>query len=289
MFLYIVVLIALLGSYSHAQQRNPENDTQNTAQTQGPATHTTIVSINQAAADVAHSRGQPEHEQPNDLWQSFRNTLVDPVTYFTGLLFWTSYRQWRATSRQADLTDRAVATAEAAVIQGNRPKAIVREIDVPETRHWHERIQRSPDDSDFDVADSLRRTREFGNTDNVTYLKGSFRLTNKGSSEIQTRLIHATLWIGNTLPQTNPVFNHTIDRNLVMAGGTTERVDFPTLTVDLSERKDVLLRRSSLWALGKVVYLDKLGNARRTGFARRLNLDTGRFERIRDEDYDYED
>jgi len=53
--------------------------------------------------------------QSDNLWQFLAERLVDPVTWFTGMLVWLSWRQWRAMKLQGDyMRDGLAITKQAA-------------------------------------------------------------------------------------------------------------------------------------------------------------------------------
>lgn len=120
--------------------------------------------------------------------------------------------------------------------------------------------------------------------------EGKFSLTNIGNGSATTQLIRAVIYRGGSLPpDKNPCSDHALDKALKMAPGTGSRLDFPPLEMTAEERRRVLDEKDALYAIGKVIYIDNAGNARRTGFARKLNTKTGRFEAVADPDYEYED
>jgi hypothetical protein len=240
----------------------------------------TVVAPDKTPAEKLDERQRAERQ----------DTTNSRIATFTLLLVLVGIGQIVATAFGYVAAKRAAQAAEDAIILNNRPKIIVREIDVPETTHWR-KVHLAEDRTRAIAEDAYRHLDETGVITNERTLKGSFRMTNKGGTEVSTQLIETMFWVGEPLPQTNPVFD-TVglpQQHFKMKGGTTTRVDIPPVTISLDQHTDIMNGRASLWVLGKIVYTDKVNAARRTGFARRFNLDTGRFERKKDEDYDYED
>jgi hypothetical protein len=60
-------------------------------------------------------------------------------------------------------------------------------------------------------------------------------------------------------------------------------------TLASQESADIQQGRSKLYCVGFVSYLDGSGRMRITGFCRVLNLQSGRFDKVDDPDYEYED
>jgi len=55
------------------------------------------------------------------------------------------------------------------------------------------------------------------------------------------------------------------------------------LTLTVVQETEIRGRKAHMFALGKIVYTDRFGNRRQTGFARRFNINQGRFEMMKDE------
>jgi hypothetical protein len=162
-------------------------------------------------------------------------------------------------------------------VASNRPKIIVREIDMPAAAKLAE----------------LGRGAQQRSSDDIVTLTGSFRITNKGTTTATVGLRHATMYIGKRLPMTNPCFEKEKELpgpTLIMRPGTTERIPFLPQPITTDEIAGLLSGDLTLYVIGKIIYTDDLGNARRTGFARTFDMKIGRFMRPSGEqDYDYED
>jgi hypothetical protein len=191
---------------------------------------------------------------------------------------------------QAWETRRSASAARDSIVMTHRPKIIVRELYMPEAtelfkignRHTEGVLERI-------IADAVRRLEKF--SADTTIVDGSFRLTNKGTNRATTQLVEAVIYVGDSLPPENPCFGKTvIDKQLKMAAGTTTRIDFKPITLSTDERSAIRDSEAFIYGIGKIIYVDELGNPRRTGFARRFSMKTGRFDILKDEpDYEYVD
>ena len=184
--------------------------------------------------------------------------------------------------RQIDLTRESI-------LKTHRPKIVVREIDITE-------LQLLPRTE----ADGTRRddisTAYTAIQANVTELTGSFRITNIGTTAATITYGEAVIYLGTErLPAQNPCSNQPLNQlnrkpRLLLSPGTTTRLDFPRRQITGSDFTDIRAGRTTLWVMGKIIYADELSNSRRTGFTRRFNRHTGRFEIVDDEpDYEYVD
>jgi hypothetical protein len=231
-----------------------------------------------------------ESAQSSD-WKEWLPNFI--IAFFALTSFIVAVAQGLISKRQADIADRQskILDAQSAIMAGP-PKIIVREIDVPEMIHVRTIARTPPEGRTRAIAAEVERQSETtGDVMAPRKLSGSFRMTNKGNRAARTELIEALLWVGETLPQTNPVLGHKLDQQQVtMPAGNTTRLDFRPLTLTDDQEIEIRLGRAHLFALGKIVYRDELGNVRRTGFARGFNIEKGRFEMLKDEpDYEYVD
>jgi hypothetical protein len=168
-------------------------------------------------------------------------------------------------------------------IAAHRPSLVIREIEVPEVTIF------SSAAGPIGTVDA--RLAAAAAYDEFSQLTGSFRLTNNGESNATVRFIEATLFIGPRLPPQNPSIGLTLNvgQPQFPPGGTT-RIDLLPRPTTVDELLSVYSTRNTVYVVGKVVYDDERKHGRRTGFARRLNLATLRFEVIEsDPDYEYTD
>lgn len=185
---------------------------------------------------------------------------------------------------QLDIASNSANSARDAIVMTHRPKLIVRELELPEL---HLLID---DAEDTSANQRIIRTSARALDTGFHQLTGSFRLTNKGTTTATVELMEATIFLGERLPPTNPCYGQRLNALYpVLKAGTTTRVNLTPRPTTVDELVAVKQGRLTLFIIGKLIYTDELKNGRRTGFARRFNLDTNRFERKSDEDYDYED
>ena len=97
-----------------------------------------------------------------------------------------------------------------------------------------------------------------------------------------------TLIVAN-LPLKNPALNIGSMTEPEMGAGVSRQVQIPQRRIEMAERIELVRRTKYLYLVGLIVYKDRLGNARRTGFARKLEVSTGRFSFQPDPDYEYQD
>jgi hypothetical protein len=169
----------------------------------------------------------------------------------------------------------------------HRPEITIREIESIEAWMLHEICRDNPRLPPADLR--IRMGVRLG-LRQPTHLTGSFRLTNTGGNAATINLINVIFYVGWPLPQINPCFDHVLPVHVPPIGaGETTRLDIPAIEFTIADFLRLGTQETVVHVIGKIVYQDEYGNGRRTGFARRLNVETGRFERRRDEDYEYSD
>ena len=203
--------------------------------------------------------------------------IEERIGRFTGYLVGVGLLQFLAiamgfiwTRRAANAATTSANAARESIVMTHRPKIIVREIDIPETIPL------------FKLQD----------TSAITTLTGSFRITNKGNTAATVGLMEATIYVGRLPPPPhNPCFGKTLSNAFPrLPPGTTTRIDFEPHPVTSGDFGDIRAGKVAIYALGKIIYTDELGNARRTGFARRFDMNNGRFTITKDDpDYEYVD
>jgi hypothetical protein len=194
------------------------------------------------------------------------------------------------TKQAAEAAQESADVARNSVLMTHRPKIIVREIIMPEaTELFLVGIDGAAKTMERVIADAVRRHERY--VPAIAILDGSFRLTNKGSSAAILRLVERTIYLAESLPPENPCFGKsTTMARAEMPSGFTSRVDFETVTITLDQIGQIRREEVAIYVIGKIIYTDGLGNARRTGFARRFNMRTGRFDIVKDDpDYEYVD
>jgi hypothetical protein len=107
----VSVIVALSLSVSIcANQRKPDTSGNDASKTVSPSQRASGVVINTSDASLNQSNGSNESDKPKNLWATFLERLVDPVTWFTLLLFGVSCLQWKA-ARRANKHIRAIERA----------------------------------------------------------------------------------------------------------------------------------------------------------------------------------
>lgn len=290
----LAVCWLLAVALGHAQQPQTESN-------QNQPNRDTPVVVSDAP-NVTIQKPQPAAEPKSAQQQSFGVNLGSVSDWVmvavTCALLYVGTQQWRTYKRQAAImieqarhmrdgleeTRKATKATTDAVLMTHRPKIIVREIDIPATLTMFKVGYPTND------PDEIQRILEH-DLPSARTLWGKFRITNKGNNSATIILIEAVIHIGAFLPVPNPCYGQELTLpSQKLVGGATVLIDFAPLAITSEETTRVRNGKLHIFALGKIVYIDDLGNGRRTGFAREFHMETGRFRVVKDEpDYDYVD
>jgi hypothetical protein len=208
-------------------------------------------------------------------------------------------RQTKAARRAADMANRsnivAIANARSAAEQAkhaewailltHRPRIDVKEIEMPEAVLV------------FDVVTQTGSRKSFTrplepSLSAIAQLNASFRLTNIGAADATMHYMGGTVFIGPRLPHINPAIGKPLGLTFSepLKPGYTTRIPIPPLQVSSADITAIRDGDADIYVVGKLIYHDKLKNYRRTGFARRFDMESGRFRPVHgDTDYEYEE
>jgi hypothetical protein len=252
-----------------------------------------VVNINQSPTE---SR-QTEPQQPAD---SDGNSWINPnwvIAFLTIVLAGAAVAQWLDVRRQANAMesqldvmrgqvalaqrsvdvantnaqaalDTATATKQS-IILTHRPKIMLRNVDVPHIEHGG-------------------------------YGDGTLWATNVGDTVAHVFKFDAMWFVGEHLPMRNPYARAEPTKTNIknIQPGSSQHFDLPAIVFPQDDQltwhraihqEPRIPEPTHLFLIGVVKYRDDLDNLRRTGFCRRYNRQTGRFEPVDDPDYEHAD
>ncbi len=164
---------------------------------------------------------------------------------------------------QADISERQKEIARQEFLTTHRPRIIVRDV---------RQLDCNPGDA---IEINFRVVNTGATTAHI--IASSFDIWRFGIAAsykaLETPQAGAENWIGNRPLASNAVFDLTYTNGQWHPGDFHAHVD----------------QDRGVFFGGQIIYRDEIGNVRRVGILRRLDVSARRFHAVRDSDYDYED
>jgi hypothetical protein len=186
-------------------------------------------------------------------------------------------RQAAIMARQTRIAEESSNAAKESIILTHRPKIIVRSA----VMAWKPILDRG-----LSITDLNRSNFDEGQ------LAGFFHAVNIGNqpAKICSLEKYAVFF---QLPMERPYESGCEKESVSISLKPGESVKIPFTPKAVSVHPDYYNARISthtnFYMIGRLSYVDDMGNARETGFARQLNYNSGRFTPIEDLDYEYAD
>jgi hypothetical protein len=166
--------------------------------------------------------------------------------------------------------------ARESIILTHRPKVIVRGVVIA----WEAIITHEVS------VDALNKSRF-----DDGQLSGFFYAVNVGNQPAKVTILEEYLSFDPKLPLERPYEAGQEQRevNIALKPGESRKLPFQPKAITIRDPKEVVLLGRPICAIGRLTYIDELGNRRETGFARKLSPEAGRFEAVPDPNYEYQD
>jgi hypothetical protein len=191
------------------------------------------------------------------------------IVILTGLTLYVLY------GYAADTKKIAKASVEQNILT-HRPKLIIRSVVIP----WMEILNRKT---------PLKVLNETKLDDGQ--LGGFFYAVNVGNQPATIRSLDEHMFFGDRLPMERPYEAGAGRRitNFRLQPGQSCKISFTPMATRSSELADTAVYEHPFFVIGRIVYVDELGNCRETGFCRRVDHHRERLVVVDDFDYEYAD
>ena len=181
-----------------------------------------------------------------------------------------------ATEKNAEAAKASADAAKESIILSHRPRIAVRGVVLA----WMPLLQR------MTTVERLNKNRF-----DDGQLGGAFYIVNMGNQPATVIQLELYLSFDDYLPMEHPSESGR-NRKVVeirVEAGKARKLPFVPLAITSGNKDKAINLGATMHAIGKITYVDDLGNRRETGFCRQLDYARGKLVAVNDPDYEYMD
>jgi hypothetical protein len=183
------------------------------------------------------------------------------------------WQSWE-TRRSADAAGQSARDAKESIILTHRPKVIVRSVVIP----WMELLNRR---TPLNVLNETELDQG--------QLGGFFYAVNIGNQRATIRSLDEFMFFGERLPMERPYEVEVGRRELSISlrPGESCKIAFMPKAIKPDELTEMAVYERPFYVMGRIFYVDDLGNSRETAFCRMIDHQRSRVVPVEDPAYEY--